>query len=114
MSDRLSRLAPTLQRWVREFSSIGLAALFVLIVRTVAAEPFVVPSPSMVPTLLVGDELIADKHAYGYGKFSSPMGLMPDFAGRVLNAPPERGDVVVFRLPRDPATTYVKRLIGLP
>ncbi len=114
MRERLSQLVRTIPRWVRDLKSIGLAIGFVLIVRTVAAEPFVVPSPSMVPTLLVGDELIANKHAYGYGKFSSPIGLMPNFAGRVLGAPPERGDVVVFRLPRDPATTYVKRLIGLP
>src|SRR5258708_19093235 len=114
MRARFSRLLQAMPRWVREFKSIGLAIVFVLIVRTVAAEPFIVPSPSMVPTLLVGDELIANKHAYGYGKFSSPIGLMPDFAGRVLGTPPERGDVVVFRLPRDPGATYVKRLIGLP
>src|ERR1700736_1822241 len=97
MRERLSQLARTMPRWVRELKSVGLAIGFVLIVRTVAAEPFVIPSPSMVPTLPRGDELIATKHAYGYGKFSSPIGLMPDFAGRVLGAPPERGDVVVFR-----------------
>ena len=85
-----------------------------LIVRTVLAEPYRVPSPSMVPTLLVGDELIASKYAYGYSKYSSPIGLMPDFAGRLLGKAPERGDVIVFRLPRDPSITYVKRLIGLP
>ena len=68
----------------------------------------------MVPTLLVGDELIASKFAYGYGKYSSPIGLLPDFPGRLFGHAPERGDVVVFRLPRDPSQTYVKRLIGLP
>jgi signal peptidase I len=68
----------------------------------------------MVPTLLVGDELIGSKFAYGYGKYSSPIGLMPDFSGRLFGEAPERGDVIVFRLPRDPSTTYVKRLIGLP
>jgi signal peptidase I len=83
-------------------------------VRTVVAEPYKVPSPSMVPTLLVGDELIGSKFAYGYGKYSSPIGLMPDFSGRLFGEAPERGDVIVFRLPRDPSTTYVKRLIGLP
>jgi signal peptidase I len=91
-----------------------LALGFVLIVRTVVAEPYKVPSPSMVPTLLVGDELIGSKFAYGYGKYSSPIGLMPDFSGRLFGEAPERGDVIVFRLPRDPSTTYVKRLIGLP
>ena len=114
MRARFSQLVRAMPWWGRECKSIGLAIVLVLVGRTVAAEPFVVPSPSMVPTLLVGDELIANKHVYGYGKFSSPIGFMPDFAGRVLGAPPERGDVVVFRLPRDPTTTYVKRLIGLP
>jgi signal peptidase I len=97
-----------------QVKSILLALGLVLIVRTVVAEPYRVPSPSMVPTLLVGDELIASKYAYGYSKYSSPIGLMPDFDGRLLGKPPERGDVIVFRLPRDPSTTYVKRLIGLP
>src|SRR5260221_759948 len=103
-----------MKAWTRELKPILLALGFVLIVRTVVAEPYRVPSPSMVPTLLIGDELIASKFAYGYGKYSSPIGLMPDFSGRLFGAAPERGDVVVFRLPRDPSTTYVKRLIGLP
>jgi len=97
-----------------EVKSIALALGLVLVVRTVVAEPYTVPSPSMVPTLLVGDELIGAKFAYGYGKYSSPIGLMPDFDGRLFDKAPERGDVVVFRLPRDPSQTYVKRLIGLP
>jgi signal peptidase I len=100
--------------WGRQLKPILLALGFVLIVRTVVAEPYRVPSPSMVPTLLVGDELIGSKFAYGYGKYSSPIGLMPDFSGRLFDKAPERGDVIVFRLPRDPSTTYVKRLIGLP
>ena len=100
--------------WRRQLKPILLALGFVLIVRTVVAEPYRVPSGSMVPTLLVGDELIASKFAYGYGKYSSPIGLMPDFSGRLFGEAPERGDVVVFRLPREPSTTYVKRLIGLP
>jgi signal peptidase I len=67
-----------------------------------------------VPTLLTGDQLVAAKYAYGYSRYSSPIGLMPDFSGRLFDKVPERGDVIVFRLPRDPSTTYVKRLIGLP
>jgi signal peptidase I len=103
-----------MKAWKRELKSIALALGCVLVVRTVVAEPYSVPSGSMVPTLLVGDELIGAKFAYGYGKYSSPIGLMPDFAGRLFDKTPERGDVVVFRLPRDPSQTYVKRLIGLP
>ena len=98
----------------REGKGIGLALCLVLIVRTVAAEPYTVPTPSMVPTLLVGDKLVASKYAYGYSKFSSPIGVLPDFKGRVLDHPPARGDVIVFRLPRDTSETYVKRVIGLP
>src|SRR5437764_11002203 len=100
--------------WIEQLKPILLALGLVLIVRTVVAEPYRVPSPSMVPTLLIGDQLIASKFAYGYGKYSSPIGLMPDFSGRLFDRAPARGDVVVLRLPRDPATNYVKRLIGLP
>src|SRR6476620_4952555 len=100
--------------WTGEVKSIALALGLVLVVRTVVAEPYTVPSPSMVPTLLVGDELIGSKFAYGYGKYSSPIGLLPDFSGRLFGEAPERGDIIIFRLPRDPSTTYVKRLIGLP
>ena len=112
--DSSSPLRQRLIGWGRQLRPILLALGFVLIVRTVVAEPYTVPSPSMVPTLLVGDELIGSKFAYGYSKYSSPIGLMPDFSGRVFGEAPERGDVIVFRLPRDPSTTYVKRLVGLP
>ena len=100
--------------WMGTVKLLIVTLAFVLTIRTVAAEPFVVPSPSMVPTLLIGDELLAAKYPYGIGKYSSPIGLMPDFAGRFAGHLPERGDVIVFRLPRDPSETYVKRLIGLP
>jgi signal peptidase I len=114
MDNSASPLRQRLIGWGRQLKPMLLALGFVLIVRTVLAEPYRVPSPSMVPTLLVGDELIGSKFAYGYGKYSSPIGLMPDFSGRLFGEAPERGDVIVFRLPRDPSTTYVKRLIGLP
>jgi signal peptidase I len=94
----------------REGKGVGLALALVLVVRTVAAEPYSVPTPSMVPTLLVGDKLVASKYAYGY---SVPIGELP-MKGRVLDTPPARGDVIVFRLPRDTSETYVKRVIGLP
>ena len=114
MTDDSSSLRQRAIGWANQLPSIAIALGLVLAVRTVVAEPYHVPSPSMVPTLLVGDELIASKFAYGWGKYSSPIGLMPDFSGRLFGHAPERGDVVVFRLPRDPETTYVKRLIGLP
>jgi signal peptidase I len=89
------------------------ALILALIVRTVLFQPFNIPSGSMKSTLLVGDYLFVSKYAYGYSRFSLPLGLNL-FPGRVWSAPPERGDIVVFKLPRDDSTDYIKRVIGLP
>jgi signal peptidase I len=89
------------------------AILIALAVRTVAYEPFNIPSGSMIPTLLVGDYLFVSKFSYGYSRFSLPFGL-PLFSGRIFFHSPERGDVVVFKLPTDNSTDYIKRVIGLP
>ena len=86
----------------------------VLASRTVLAQPFYVPSGSMEPTLLIGDELIVAKYAYGFSRYSLPVDLGISFEHRLLESLPEYGDVVVFRLPRDPNQVYVKRTIGLP
>ena len=84
------------------------AVLIALAVRTVAYEPFNIPSGSMVPTLLVGDYLFVSKFSYGYSRYSLPFGL-PLFSGRILFHPPERGDVVVLKLPTDNSTDNIKR-----
>jgi signal peptidase I len=89
------------------------AVLIALVVRTVAYEPFNIPSGSMVPTLLVGDYLFVSKFSYGYSRYSLPFGP-PLFSGRIFFHSPERGDVVVFKLPTDNSTDYIKRVIGLP
>jgi signal peptidase I len=89
------------------------AVLIAVAVRTVMFEPFSIPSGSMIPTLLVGDYLFVSKFSYGYSRYSLPFGL-PLFSGRILATPPERGDVVVFKLPADNSTDYIKRIIGLP
>src|SRR5947199_9183479 len=89
------------------------AVLIALVVRTVAYEPFNIPSGSMVPTLLVGDYLFVSKFSYGYSRYSLPFGL-PLFSGRIFSRPANRGDVVVFKLPTDNSTDYIKRVIGLP
>jgi len=111
---------PTRGRAARGVSGIGdtiktvlWAVLIALIIRTFAFESFNIPSSSMVPTLLVGDYLFVSKFSYGYSRYSLPYGL-GWFSGRVLERPVERGDVVVFRLPRDPRTDYIKRIVGLP
>jgi signal peptidase I len=89
------------------------AVLIALVIRTFAFEPFSIPSGSMIPTLLVGDYLFVSKYAYGYSRFSFPLGL-PLFDGRIVADMPERGDVAVFKLPADNSTDYIKRVIGLP
>jgi len=79
----------------------------------VAFEPFNIPSGSMIPTLLVGDYLFVSKYSYGYSRHSMP--FSPNlFEGRVWGAPPARGDVAVFKLPRDTSQDYIKRIVGLP
>jgi signal peptidase I len=89
------------------------ALLIALVVRTFLFQPFNIPSGSMIPTLLIGDYLFVSKYAYGYSDHSLP--FSPHlFSGRILASPPKRGDVVVFKLPRDGQTDYIKRVIGLP
>jgi len=88
--------------------------LFVLalLLRTLIAAPFSIPSGSMIPRLLIGDYLFVSKWSYGYSRYSVPFGLL-GFDGRILAGLPERGDVVVFRHPVD-GNDLVKRVIGLP
>jgi signal peptidase I len=97
--------------------TIVYAVLIALAVRTVAYEPFNIPSGSMIPTLLVGDYLFVSKFSYGYSRYSLPFGL-PLFSGRIpvplLSNSPHRGDVAVFKLPTDPSVDYIKRIVGLP
>ncbi|ACI98899.1 signal peptidase I [Rhodospirillum centenum] len=87
--------------------------LLALMIRTFAYEPFNIPSGSMIPTLLVGDYVFVSKFSYGYSRHTVAFG-QPLFDGRLLGGLPERGDVAVFKLPRDGKTDYIKRIIGLP
>ena len=93
--------------------TIAYAVIVAMVVRTVALEPFNIPSGSMIPTLLVGDYLFVSKYAYGYSKYSLPWNI-DLFSGRLFGSQPERGDVAVFKLPRDNETDYIKRIVGLP
>lgn len=89
------------------------AALIALGLRTFAYEPFNIPSESMLPRLMIGDYLFVAKWPYGYGRYSLPLGL-PLFDGRIGDTLPVRGDIIVFKTPRDNRTDYIKRVIGLP
>ncbi|HZP74688.1 MAG TPA: signal peptidase I [Pseudolabrys sp.] len=89
------------------------ALIIAVVIRTFLFQPFNIPSGSMKATLLVGDYLFVSKYSYGYSKYSFPLSP-PIFNGRIWGSQPQRGDVVVFRLPREPSTDYIKRVIGLP
>ncbi|MDO8606341.1 MAG: signal peptidase I [Phaeospirillum sp.] len=82
-------------------------------VRTVAFEPFNIPSGSMIPSLLIGDYLFVSKSAYGYSRHSMPFSIGPG-GGRVMEKVPERGDVIVFKKPPEARIDYIKRAVGLP
>lgn len=93
--------------------TIAIALLVALVLRVFLFQPFTIPSASMEPTLLEGDYIIVSKFAYGFSRHSAPFSPVI-MEGRVLSQAPERGDIVVFKLPRDGRTDYIKRLVGLP
>lgn len=99
--------------WLETGKTLVYAVLIALVIRTFLFEPFNIPSGSMIPTLLVGDYLFVSKFSYGYSRYSFPW-FHPPFHGRIFGSLPRRGDVAVFRLPRDPSIDYIKRIIGLP
>lgn len=100
-----------------EYISVFVQAILVaLLIRSFLFQPFVIPSGSMRPTLLVGDYIFVSKYAYGYSRFSMP--YSPAILhGRVFAQQPKRGDVVVFShvdAYDGERKAFIKRLIGLP
>lgn len=89
------------------------AAVIAILIRSLFFQPFNIPSSSMKPSLLIGDFLFVSKFSYGYSRHSFPFSLLP-IDGRTSDTGPERGDVVVFKLPADNRTDFIKRVIGLP
>jgi signal peptidase I len=89
------------------------ALVIAFVIRTFLFQPFNIPSGSMMGTLLIGDYLFVSKYSYGFSHYSLPLSP-PLFSGRIFGSEPSRGDVVVFRLPKDDTTDYIKRVIGLP
>lgn len=98
---------------VEIFKTVVYALLIALFLRVLFFQPFTIPSASMEPNLLEGDYIIVSKYAYGYSRHSIPFSP-PLFHGRIMGKAPQRGDIIVFKLPRDGHTDYIKRLIGLP
>ena len=95
---------PVLVEYARSFFPV---VFIVLVLRSFLFEPFRIPSGSMMPTLLVGDFILVNKFAYGV--------RLPVLNTKIIeNGQPRRGDIVVFRFPKDPTVDYIKRVIGLP
>ena len=94
------------RRWGKSIVDLACIVLVVTAAKTAIAEPFYVPSGSMEPTLLIGDELLATKFPYGYSSASLPLSVPWPQTERILGALPQRGDVVVFRYLRDQASNH--------
>jgi signal peptidase I len=93
--------------WIEYCKSFFPVILAVLLLRSFLVEPFRIPSGSMMPTLLVGDFILVNKFSYGL--------RLPVLNTKVIDIDkPARGDVVVFRYPKDPSVDYIKRVVGLP
>lgn len=101
------------ESWGEVVKTIIYALLIAGLIRSLLFQPFNIPSGSMEATLLEGDYLFVSKFSYGYSRYSFPFGIVP-FSGRIWSGEPERGDVIVFKWPRDNSTDFIKRLIGLP
>lgn len=103
------------EEWMEFLRTLLIAAILAAGIRTFLYEPFNIPSGSMKPTLEVGDYLFVNKPAYGYSRYSFPFGFAP-ISGRIWDGgrEPQRGDVIVFKLPTNTSIDYIKRIIGLP
>ncbi|HFE38199.1 MAG TPA: signal peptidase I [Gammaproteobacteria bacterium] len=98
------RKEPLIVEYARSFFPV---ILVVLILRSFLIEPFRIPSGSMIPTLKVGDFILVNKFSYGI--------RLPVIDTKIIDVnEPERGDVVVFRFPQNPAIDYIKRVVGVP
>jgi signal peptidase I len=98
---------------VEVIKTVVYALLIALVVRVIVFQPVTIPSASMEPNLYEGDYVYVSKYDYGWSKHSIPLSP-PLFHGRVFEHVPKRGDIIVFKLPRDGHTDYIKRVIGLP
>ncbi len=107
---KLSKIDPTTQEeplLVEYAHSFFPIVFIVLILRSFIAEPFRIPSGSMMPTLLVGDFILVNKYTYGV--------RLPVLNTKIIELnSPERGDIIVFRFPKNPKVDYIKRVVGLP
>lgn len=99
--------------WKSEVVSLFLLALGVLGFHSLIAKPFYIPSESMMPGLLTGDQLVVSKFPYGWSYISPSFHVLPFIPGRLLGNLPERGDVVIAS-PQGKSEDYIKRVVALP
>ncbi|MCK5072735.1 MAG: signal peptidase I [Bacteriovoracaceae bacterium] len=102
----------TRKKIIKEIKSIILIIVVVFAFRSTFFEPFTIPSGSMIPTLVIGDFILVNKFSYGFKVPFSDMFWDPIYIGSFKS--PERGDVVVFKYPKDKSINYIKRVVGLP
>lgn len=95
------------------FGLIAVMLFISFIIRPFIFEPFNIPAQSMRPTLNAGDYIFSSKSAYGHSKYALPANL-PLWDGKILKKPPQRGDIIIFDLAKNPKISYIKRVIGLP
>lgn len=118
MSDAEQKAVPesknSFKKWAKEnLLSLAVAFLVVFAIRSSVVEAFKIPSGSMIPTLFVGDHIFVSKFAYGLKvPFSDLVFDEPIYIFR--RDPPKRGDIIVFKFPRDESLHYIKRVIGVP
>ncbi|HXQ10098.1 MAG TPA: signal peptidase I [Caulobacteraceae bacterium] len=112
-SARAAPKAGLVHEMVEIVKTIVYALLIALVLKVIVFQPYTIPSASEEPNLYEGDYIIVSKWSYGWSRHSIPFSP-PIFSGRVLFRQPQRGDIVVFKLPRDGRTDYIKRLVGLP
>jgi len=98
--------------FIELLKAIAVAGAIALFVRSFFIEPFNIPSGSLLPTLQIGDHLFVKKYAYGYSRYSFPLGLAP-FRGRIYESTVTRGDIAVFRQPGNESVDYIKRIVGI-
>ncbi len=105
--------APAKNETWEVIKTVAVALLIALVLRVLLFQPFTIPSASEEPNLYEGDYVFVTKFDYGWSHHSIPFSP-PLFSGRIFDNPPKRGDIIVFKLPRDNRTDYIKRLIGVP
>ena len=111
--DAKTRSGGAAHELIELFKTVFYALLIAFLLRVILFQPFTIPSESMEPTLLKGDYIIVSKFAYGWSRHSIPFSP-PIGHGRFLGRQPKRGDIIVFKLPRNTGQDYIKRLMGLP